>query len=244
MNIGGTDLRLYEGMFLVDNAEARKDFDGVSKHVAGVIAKYGGDVKRSERWAERKLAYPVRRRDRGTYILVYFNASPESIAQIKRDCTIDDVIFRAMILKVSAMPQEEAKPEPVKAPSEDAVPPQPAEKQEAPVAKSEEPVVEDAVETAGETAEAQGTEQAADAPTEVAEVSPEVAEVSSEAVEVPTEVAEVSPEAVEVSPDAVEVPPEAAVPPEGSVQEHVGATDEKPEGEVTEGQAGPVEEPS
>lgn len=104
-------MKLYEGMFLLDNSEARKDFDGVSRHVAGIIAKYGGEVKHSRRWAERKLAYTVKRRDRGTYILVYFDAPPESIVQIKRDCVIDEVILRSMILRASALPEiEEEKP--------------------------------------------------------------------------------------------------------------------------------------
>jgi len=65
-------LKLYEGMFLVDNSEARKNYEAVSENISRIITKYGGEVIRSERWSERRLAYPVRRRDRGTYVLVYF----------------------------------------------------------------------------------------------------------------------------------------------------------------------------
>ncbi len=104
-------MRLYEGMFLVDNSEARKNYDGVNQNIARIITKYGGEILRSQRWSERRLAYPVRRRDRGTYVLVYFNASPESITEIRRDCAIDEVILRNMILRAGALPEKEPETE-------------------------------------------------------------------------------------------------------------------------------------
>ena len=118
-------MRVYEGMFLVDNSEARKDYEGVSGNIASIITKNGGEVIRSERWAERRLAYTIRRRDRGTYILVYFNAHGEAITQIKRDCMIDEVILRTMILGVEAVPEKEA--EPVEQAKPDAVQAKPGE---------------------------------------------------------------------------------------------------------------------
>jgi small subunit ribosomal protein S6 len=80
-------------------------------------------VKQSERWAERKLAYSVKRHDRGTYVLVYFEAPPESLSQIRRDFVIDETVLRSMILAVKAIPpkraeQKETAPRQEKAPAE------------------------------------------------------------------------------------------------------------------------------
>jgi small subunit ribosomal protein S6 len=160
------DLRLYEGMFLVDNSEARKNYDGVSENIARIITKYGGEVKRSERWAERRLAYPVRRRDRGTYILVYFTASPESIMEIRRDCSIDEFILRNMILRANAMPEEEPKDE---APAKSAQKADIVEKaepavQEAPEQPEEEAVTSPAAETPAVEEESAKPEPAAETP--------------------------------------------------------------------------------
>lgn len=162
-------MRLYEGMFLVDNSEARKDYDSVHENITRIISKYGGEVMRTERWAERKLAYAVRRRDRGTYVLVYFNASPESITEIRRDCAIDEVILRSMILRASALPEEapESKHE-----AEPAAAAGPAAQEEAP---QPDETAEDGAEEETETrTEEPGEDSAAlleDAPVDAGEVT-------------------------------------------------------------------------
>ena len=137
-------------MFLVDNSEARKNYEAVSQNIARIITKYGGEIRRSERWAERRLAYPVRRRDRGTYVLVYFSASPESITEIRRDCAIDEVILRNMILRVNAVPEKEPESEAAPEPAAEAEPTEGAEP-----AEKAEPVEEalPAVEEAGQQPE-------------------------------------------------------------------------------------------
>ena len=117
-------MKLYEGMFLVDNSEARKNYEAVSENISRIITKYGGEVIRSERWSERRLAYPVRRRDRGTYVLVYFNASPESITEIRRDCAIDEIILRNMILRANAIPEAPPKSEASSEPAQEAEAPE------------------------------------------------------------------------------------------------------------------------
>ena len=175
-------MRLYEGMFLVDNSEARKNYDAVNENITRIITKYGGEVIRSERWAERRLAFTVRRRDRGTYVLVYFNASPESITEIRRDCAIDEVILRNMILRASAVPEEEPK-------------------SEAPAAKPAEETTEEAVPVTQETPE--------QPPAEETEAGPEAE--AQEQTEEPPESAEEEPaiEApVDEKEDAADAPAE------------------------------------
>ncbi len=112
-------MRLYEGLFLVDNTEARRNYEAVSQSIDNIITKYGGEVRLSEKWGERKLAYPIKRRDRGTYVLVYFNAPPDSLPQIRRDCKLDEVVLRNMIVRASRMPEKPEEEAPVEQPAED-----------------------------------------------------------------------------------------------------------------------------
>lgn len=91
--------RIYEGMFLVEPTIAAKEWDKVVTHVHGLLKKHGGTVKTSTKWAERKLAYEVKKHKRGTYLLVYFDAPPDSVNKVRKEAELSDIILRSMILQ-------------------------------------------------------------------------------------------------------------------------------------------------
>ena len=68
-------MSLYEGMFVMDNRQANRDWDGSLEKLKSMLAKHGAELVRAEKWGERKLAYEMQGRRRGTYMLLYFNAT-------------------------------------------------------------------------------------------------------------------------------------------------------------------------
>lgn len=85
-------------MFVFDSAEASKDWTRLVKQVQGVIEKHGGSVLSHQKWADRKLAYPIAKRKRGTYMLMYFTAPSENIASMRRDLHLMECVLRHLIL--------------------------------------------------------------------------------------------------------------------------------------------------
>ncbi|MEK7448460.1 MAG: 30S ribosomal protein S6 [Planctomycetota bacterium] len=90
--------RTYEGLFLVDPAQAASGWDKVMAHVRELLTKEGATILKESKWAERPLAYPINDQKRGTYILIYFEAPPLSISKIKTACRLSETILREMIL--------------------------------------------------------------------------------------------------------------------------------------------------
>lgn len=114
--------KLYEGMFLVDTADAISNWDGVVGEITGIIGKRGGEIVTLKKWDERKLAYEIDKKNRGTYILVYFNSETGAISAIERDIQLSEMIVRAMILSTARMSQEDInKPTPLETGSKPAV---------------------------------------------------------------------------------------------------------------------------
>lgn len=111
-------MKPYEGLFLVDPAQASTAWEAVLSHTKEIVTKYSGKILQANKWAERKLAYPIKRQKRGTYILVNFEAPPESITKINADCRLSEIILRAMIL---VAPPKAAKKKTVALPKEAAV---------------------------------------------------------------------------------------------------------------------------
>ena len=95
--------RLYEGLFLVDSGLAASDWDGINEAINKILAKAGAEVVSLKKWDERKLAYDIERKSRGTYILVYFNCDTSRLAAIERDVQLSEQIMRVMILRTDKM---------------------------------------------------------------------------------------------------------------------------------------------
>ena len=126
-------MALYEGMFLLDNRQANRDWDGMVAVVKKVLSDHGAEILRMDKWAERKLAYHVKGQKRGTYLLIHFSAEKDAPTRIYRDIEISEVILRALILKVDKLPPEperQAREEPK---AETAAPKKPEPEREEPV---------------------------------------------------------------------------------------------------------------
>jgi small subunit ribosomal protein S6 len=94
-------------MFVMDNRQANRDWDGSLEKLKSMLTKHGAELVRAEKWGERKLAYEMQGRRRGTYMLMYFNATGTAVNQIYRECELSDLMLRALIIKIEKMPPEE-----------------------------------------------------------------------------------------------------------------------------------------
>ena len=99
--------KLYEGMFLVDSALAAADWDGISGLIKGLLEKADAEIVSMRKWDERKLAYEVQGKGRGTYILCYFRAGGDRISSIERGVQLSEKIMRVLILCVEHLTQED-----------------------------------------------------------------------------------------------------------------------------------------
>ncbi len=94
---------LYEGMFLVDSAEAGVDWDGVIATITKMLEKAKAEIVSIKKWDERRLAYDIRGVSRGTYILTYFRAEGQKVQEIEKSVQLSERIIRVLILNAEKM---------------------------------------------------------------------------------------------------------------------------------------------
>lgn len=99
--------QLYEGMFLLDNQVVREDWKAAKAIVTDTLQKHGAKVLAARRWDERKLAYPIRRRLRGTYCLAFYELPTAGIPTVRRDLDLNESVLRYLMVKTPALPQGE-----------------------------------------------------------------------------------------------------------------------------------------
>lgn len=99
--------KIYEGMFLLDNQRVREDWKQAKAVVTGTLEKHGCKVHTSRRWDERKLAYPIRSKQRATYLLTYYEAEPGLLPAMRRDFDLNENVLRYLNLSADGVPEQE-----------------------------------------------------------------------------------------------------------------------------------------
>ena len=99
--------KLYEAMFLVDSIQAASDWDGIMEAIETILKRAQAEIVSMKKWDERRLAYEIKKKSRGTYIHCYFKADGQKISAIERDVKLTERIMRVLILNSEAMSQED-----------------------------------------------------------------------------------------------------------------------------------------
>jgi small subunit ribosomal protein S6 len=143
---------VYEGMFLLDSNRYGRDPEDVSGQIPAMIQAAGGEVLVSRLWEERRLAYSIRGRRKGTYWLTYFRLGGRKLADLRRQSQLNDNILRALFIKIDPRIVqtlvEHAQAGTVK-PASDRT----AERRPGPAKKEAEPAMKEAAATEGQDAD-------------------------------------------------------------------------------------------
>jgi len=103
------DKATYEGMFLLD--AGNPDFQAASEPVRTILDRNEATTLAIKAWDERRLAYEVKGRRRGLYVLSFFESDPLRIAEIERDCRLDERVLRVLLLRREGLTEEQIQAE-------------------------------------------------------------------------------------------------------------------------------------
>ena len=95
-------MREYEIMLIVDPDADEAALTGVIDRVSGIINGRGGEVKNVDRWGRRRLTFEINRRTEGQYVVMQFQAEPETVQQLERTLHLADEVIRHKIVKRAA----------------------------------------------------------------------------------------------------------------------------------------------
>ena len=100
--------QIYEAMVLLDNDVVRQGYDSAKHVVTDTLKKYDANVHACRRWDERRLAYPIRRKNRATYFISYFEMPGDRLPAFRRDLELNERVLRYLLTAVDALPEGEA----------------------------------------------------------------------------------------------------------------------------------------
>ncbi len=77
------DLRAYETVVIFDPDLEEEKKNNLLDRVKSMIQERGGEVERIDRWGVKTLAYPIKKREKGDYYIIYYKASPGTVNDLE-----------------------------------------------------------------------------------------------------------------------------------------------------------------
>ena len=93
-------MSLYETIFITRQDMAPSQVDSLAEKYANIIRDGGGSVSKTEYCGLRTLAYPIKKNNKGHYILMNIKSEAKHVDEIERQMRISDDIIRYLSVKV------------------------------------------------------------------------------------------------------------------------------------------------
>ena len=127
-------MRQYETLFIVNPDSSEEDLKAVATKIKGVVTGMNGIVTSYDEQGKKKLAYSVKKQNKGYYVLMDYVGSADIVSEIERNMRLDDRVLKYLTVKLadqvdpeSIEPEKSEPPEEtesVETPEEEAQPPE------------------------------------------------------------------------------------------------------------------------
>ena len=92
-------MRNYEIMFILSTQLTDEEKQAGVAFVEETLKAAGSDEVKTEVWGDRKLAYPIKKKENGYYVLTTFQADGTKFTEIESKLNINESILKYMIVK-------------------------------------------------------------------------------------------------------------------------------------------------
>src|SRR4051812_6120310 len=87
-------MRQYETVYIMDPGLEEDAQNGMVDRFRGLVETQGGTILHLERWERRRMAYEIKGRREGMYVVMNFSGEPAAEAELNRVLGITDGILR------------------------------------------------------------------------------------------------------------------------------------------------------
>lgn len=90
-------MRKYELMCVFPPDLDENALNGMIEKVKGWVTESGGSVEKVDIWGRRKLAYPIRKKMEGQYVLFNLTLLPKATADLERNLRYQEAVMRYLL---------------------------------------------------------------------------------------------------------------------------------------------------
>lgn len=92
------NLNPYELLLIITPDYDESEAEALTDQVKGIIEN-SGTLLKVDPWGKKRLAYPIRKRSEGYYVLYIFESAPSFVAELSQSLRVIETILRYMIVQ-------------------------------------------------------------------------------------------------------------------------------------------------
>lgn len=96
-------MALYEHVFLARQDVSQQQVDTLVEQYSGLIAEHGGEVKKTEYWGMKSLAFRIKKNRKAHYTLMNIDGPSDAVAEMERQMGINEDVLRFMTIRVDEL---------------------------------------------------------------------------------------------------------------------------------------------
>jgi small subunit ribosomal protein S6 len=93
-------MRRYEMVYIINPNLDTESLNEVIAKFTDIITKFKGSVLKIHEWGKRKLAYEVKKFDKGYYVVCDFCGGPNTVNELERNLKLDDRVLKYITVKI------------------------------------------------------------------------------------------------------------------------------------------------
>lgn len=93
-------MRQYETVYIIDPQLDEDQQTALVERFRKLVGDNGGSVQLVDRWERRRMAYEIKGRREGYYVVMNFQGTPATEAELDRVFGITDGVLRSMIVRM------------------------------------------------------------------------------------------------------------------------------------------------
>lgn len=92
--------RIYESVIILNATLEDVQVDAEVEKIKDFIQKNNGEIRAVEKWGRRRLAYAIKKKNNGFYVLYEFKAPGDLIGKLERQYHLNENIIRFLTIEL------------------------------------------------------------------------------------------------------------------------------------------------
>ncbi len=87
-------------MFIVDPMIPDEEITVIQERLRELAVSRGAEIKKIGPWERRRLAYEIKGRRDGVYVLAQLRADPSVVKELERQLTVTETVLRHLVVRL------------------------------------------------------------------------------------------------------------------------------------------------
>ena len=96
-------MRNYEGVFIINPELSNDNSKGVVTQIQELVSKSGGRVDGIHEWGKKRLAYKIKKKQEGNYVIMNFQMDSKHAHKLDQSLRLNDHLLRFLLVNKDAL---------------------------------------------------------------------------------------------------------------------------------------------